>query len=219
MEYLFSSDEDSLESSDSESLDSASSSSTTTTDSSFFSDSSFSSESFFSSDTSSSSVPSNFSVSSESELNDEEDAVQDGNENEGDNEDDDQDEYEDEDDDDDEDFDINNYEPEVQKAILLYLKRKALVEAKGTRAPRTKFRDPLWQLRLDGKGDFFYKFPLIKQDNRKFYEYMRMKKETFDYVLKGIESSLVSYTKTKYRISAEEKLVITLRFVFKGLLS
>ena len=61
-------------------------------------------------------------------------------------------------------------------------------------------------------GEYHHLMKDLCDDERKFYDYFRMKKDTFNYILKLLGPELEKMT-TNFRkpISAEERLVITLR--------
>ena len=61
-------------------------------------------------------------------------------------------------------------------------------------------------------GEYHHLFQQIKHDEKKFYQYTRMKKRTIDIILEAVSPHLQKQT-TNFRkpISPEERLVITLR--------
>ena len=61
-------------------------------------------------------------------------------------------------------------------------------------------------------GEYHHLFHQLKGDPHKFFQYMRMQKSTFDIILETIAPYLERQTTNfKKPISAEERLVITLR--------
>ena len=62
-------------------------------------------------------------------------------------------------------------------------------------------------------GEYHHLFPELKKDGTKFFEYTRMEKETFVYVLSLIENRLLKRRCNWHTqpVLPEERLVITLR--------
>ena len=61
-------------------------------------------------------------------------------------------------------------------------------------------------------GEYHRTFQEIRQYEERFYRYMRMKTETFDYILSEVQEVLTKQrTNFKDPIGPEQKLVITLR--------
>lgn len=62
-------------------------------------------------------------------------------------------------------------------------------------------------------GEYHTLMPLLRRNEKKFYEYLRMPVNCFDYILKNVEKDLNrSWCNLhKQPIKAEEKLVVSLR--------
>ncbi|XP_075440410.1 uncharacterized protein LOC142485089 [Ascaphus truei] len=66
-------------------------------------------------------------------------------------------------------------------------------------------------------GEFATLYPFLRAHDQKFYEYMRMSIKTFDYILKHIEEAITPLQTNFCKvIRAEERLMITLRFLSTG---
>ncbi|KAJ8669246.1 hypothetical protein QAD02_000505 [Eretmocerus hayati] len=67
-------------------------------------------------------------------------------------------------------------------------------------------------------GQYFSLFPILRRDPEEFKKYMRMSIETFDYILEGVTPLLrKNWNQLHTRaIGAEERLVVTLRFLATG---
>lgn len=63
-------------------------------------------------------------------------------------------------------------------------------------------------------SEYHYLFPLLKQYEKKFQIYMRMKVTTFEYILSKVYKSLTKNWCNLHQqpIKPEEKLVITIRY-------
>ncbi|XP_035918675.1 protein ALP1-like [Anopheles stephensi] len=66
-------------------------------------------------------------------------------------------------------------------------------------------------------GQYYVLFPKLQQDEQKFFEYMRMSKRTFDYILGKIEHLITKQPTHVPYISPEERLMVTLRFLSTGI--
>lgn len=66
-------------------------------------------------------------------------------------------------------------------------------------------------LKRDEFGEFHHIITDIYNDNNLFYGYLRMKKETFEYILNAIRPNLSKYSNFRKTISPDERLVVTLR--------
>lgn len=60
-------------------------------------------------------------------------------------------------------------------------------------------------------GEYHTLFPQLLEQPKKFFEYMRMDKETFYYILEGIRENIEKQSNFRECISPEERLVVTLR--------
>lgn len=60
-------------------------------------------------------------------------------------------------------------------------------------------------------GEFGRSFEELIRDDQKFFEYTRMKKSTFEYILKAVEMKLYKQSNFRKCISPAEKLIVTLR--------
>lgn len=60
-------------------------------------------------------------------------------------------------------------------------------------------------------GEYHTLFPELLDQPEKFFEYMRMGKETFYYILNEIKDTIQKYSNFRQCISPEERLVVTLR--------
>ncbi|CAH1969151.1 unnamed protein product, partial [Acanthoscelides obtectus] len=66
-------------------------------------------------------------------------------------------------------------------------------------------------------GEFYHLYRDARKYPEKFYEYLRMSKESFDLLLSHLDPYLCGIgTNFRERISAEQRLVITLRFLATG---
>lgn len=79
----------------------------------------------------------------------------------------------------------------------------------------TKCKEPN-DIFMDRKlfGEFHHLFPQLKKYPKKFFQYMRMSKEAFDYILYEVKPKLTKKWCNFHKSSAikeEERLVITLR--------
>lgn len=65
------------------------------------------------------------------------------------------------------------------------------------------------------RGEYHLLYPKIKTQPLKFQQYMRMRLQTFDYILAKIKPALAKKWCNLHnrRITEEERLVITLRLV------
>lgn len=61
------------------------------------------------------------------------------------------------------------------------------------------------------RGEYHTLFPQLLEQADKFYEYMRMKKETFYYIQESIRDLIAKQSNFRKCISPEERLVVTLR--------
>ncbi|KAK0404358.1 hypothetical protein QR680_017419 [Steinernema hermaphroditum] len=66
-------------------------------------------------------------------------------------------------------------------------------------------------------GEFFHLLPQLKKDDAKFFEYLRMKRSTFEKLLGLVEPDLKPKMQKKMSILPEQMLVITLRFLATGM--
>ncbi|XP_061514113.1 putative nuclease HARBI1 [Anopheles gambiae] len=83
------------------------------------------------------------------------------------------------------------------------------------RKRRNKTND-LWKHRKRN-GQYYVLFPELLKQEDKFFQYMRMSKKTFYFILRKIEPFIAKLpTHTPY-ISPEERLMVTLRFLSTGL--
>lgn len=61
-------------------------------------------------------------------------------------------------------------------------------------------------------GEFHQLYPQLRQDSARFFEFLRMSIETFDYILTKIKDRLrKKITNFKSPVSPEEKLYVTIR--------
>lgn len=60
-------------------------------------------------------------------------------------------------------------------------------------------------------GEYHTLFPQLLTQPEKFFQYTRMGKETFYYILEGIRDTVQKYSNFRQCISPEERLVVTLR--------
>lgn len=61
-------------------------------------------------------------------------------------------------------------------------------------------------------GEFYHLYPELRQDSARFFEFLRMSINTFDYILMKVKDRLQKKTTNfKAPISPEEKLYVTLR--------
>lgn len=69
-------------------------------------------------------------------------------------------------------------------------------------------------------GEYHHLFHELKIDGQKFFEYFRMEIETFNYILEKIEHRLLKdwCNYHQQEIFAEERLMLTLRYLFNHLL-
>lgn len=94
-----------------------------------------------------------------------------------------------------------------EETLLLVLLLKNM---KQKRRPRKK-ASPMFSLTCNS-GDFHNLYPTLKQNPSKFYNYLRMSRECFYELLEFVKSKIQRQETTfKHTISAEERLLITLR--------
>jgi len=65
--------------------------------------------------------------------------------------------------------------------------------------------------RRDDKGEFEMLFQELWDQPEKFFEYFRMKPETFEYILEKIEESITKFSNFRKCISAKQRLAVTIR--------
>ncbi|GFO15015.1 protein antagonist of like heterochromatin protein 1 [Plakobranchus ocellatus] len=66
-------------------------------------------------------------------------------------------------------------------------------------------------------GEYHHLFHQLKRHPERFHSYMRMSVDTFDYILKTVESKLMkSWNNWHEPILPEERLVVTLKFLITG---
>lgn len=65
-------------------------------------------------------------------------------------------------------------------------------------------------------GEYHTLFPQLLEQPAKFFEYMRMDKETFYYILEGIREKIQKQSNFRRCISPEERLIVTLRYVLSN---
>lgn len=75
---------------------------------------------------------------------------------------------------------------------------------------RTEWINPIFEER-DKSGEFHTLFPKLLEQPKKFFEYFRMKPNTFWYLLNGIRPYREKQSNFRKCISAEERLAVTLR--------
>lgn len=68
-------------------------------------------------------------------------------------------------------------------------------------------------------GEYHHLFPVLKKDHDKFYGYLRMPVRCFNYILSMIEKDLQRDWSNFHTqpIHLEERLVVTLRYIFYDL--
>lgn len=96
-----------------------------------------------------------------------------------------------------------------EETILLVLLLKNIKQKKK---PRLRKRaSPMFSLTCDS-GDFHTLYPRLKEDPSSFFNYLRMPRECFFELLELVKSKIQRHeTIFKHTISAEERLLITLR--------
>jgi hypothetical protein len=62
-------------------------------------------------------------------------------------------------------------------------------------------------------GEFHTLFPKLLEQPQKFYEYFRMNRDTFEYILNNIRPYIEKQSSFRKCISPEERLAVTLRQV------
>ncbi|CAH2003195.1 unnamed protein product [Acanthoscelides obtectus] len=67
-------------------------------------------------------------------------------------------------------------------------------------------------------GEYHHLFPSLKKDDKRFFQYMRMSQDTFNYILEKVGNRLTKNwcNLHKQPILPEERLVITLRYLATG---
>ncbi|XP_059147843.1 uncharacterized protein LOC131953030 [Physella acuta] len=66
-------------------------------------------------------------------------------------------------------------------------------------------------------GEFHTLFPKLLEQPQKFYEYFRMNRDTFEYILNNIRPYIEKQSSFRKCISPEERLAVTLRYLSTGL--
>jgi hypothetical protein len=94
--------------------------------------------------------------------------------------------------------------------LTLLLSRKLAKRKKKCR--RRLWEDPIWSFRLLESDYYVLYCERIKNNNKHFYDYLRMPRRTFNELLQVIQND-IKFQDTHLRISVspEERLVITLR--------
>ncbi|KAJ8867777.1 hypothetical protein PR048_031580 [Dryococelus australis] len=64
-------------------------------------------------------------------------------------------------------------------------------------------------------GEFNHMWDDLSKDPKRFYGYLRMTRDTFDYILSEVRRALTKYNNFRKTISPEERLVITLRRIWR----
>uniref|UniRef100_A0A182IHR5 Uncharacterized protein n=2 Tax=Anopheles arabiensis TaxID=7173 RepID=A0A182IHR5_ANOAR len=90
-------------------------------------------------------------------------------------------------------------EPNLVLQYFLAKRRRSNASIKQIYADRTKY------------GEFHTLFNQLLEDEVSFFQYMRMPKETFFYILNKIAPSLAKKKRNIQHISLEERLMVTLR--------
>ncbi|KAJ8882487.1 hypothetical protein PR048_014298 [Dryococelus australis] len=60
-------------------------------------------------------------------------------------------------------------------------------------------------------GEFHHMWDDLRKDSKRFYGYLLMARDTFDYILSEVRCDLTKYNNFRKTISPEEGLVVTLR--------
>lgn len=80
---------------------------------------------------------------------------------------------------------------------------------------RRRTRRTVWVreifLKRDDLGEFHHIMTDLKNDINLFHGYLRMNKETFEYILNAVRPRLSRESNFRKTISPEERLVVTLR--------
>lgn len=98
-----------------------------------------------------------------------------------------------------------------EETILLVLLLKIIKQKKKQKPRLRKRASPMFSLTCDF-GDFHTLYPRLKEDPKSFFNYIRMPRECFFELLELVKSKIQRQeTIFKHTISAEERLLITLR--------
>lgn len=80
---------------------------------------------------------------------------------------------------------------------------------------RRRYRRTAWvreiYLKRHDFGEFHHIMEDLYNDHILFHGYVRMKKETFEYILNTIRPDLTKYSNFRDTISPEERLIVTFR--------
>lgn len=91
----------------------------------------------------------------------------------------------------------------------LFLLENSLLRRRRRRR-RTEWVNEIY-LKREELGEFHHIWEDLKSDNKRFYSYLRMTKETFKYILDNVKFNLTKFSNFRRTISPEERLVVTLR--------
>lgn len=91
-----------------------------------------------------------------------------------------------------------------------YLLESPLLKIVLLNIVRTEHVNPIFGSR-DGKGEFELLFKDLCDQPERFFEYFRMKPETFEYILQGIEERITKFSNFRKCIPAQQRLAVTLR--------
>jgi hypothetical protein len=92
----------------------------------------------------------------------------------------------------------------------LFLLDNSLLRRRLRRRHRTEWVNEIY-LKGEELREFHHIWGDLKIDNKRFYSYIRMNNETFEYILHNVKSHPTKFRNFRRTISPEERLVLTLR--------
>lgn len=95
------------------------------------------------------------------------------------------------------------------ESLFLLLDSSQFIRRRQRKRKREWVNDIL--RKRDRYGEFTHLYHDLCENENKHFEYFRMKRETFDYILAKVEGRLQKFSNFRETISPKERLALTLR--------